>query len=203
MSSSRRNPAALPAASRERRPRRGHRAAAAVLALSAALAPLAAPALAGAGLTIEEALALTFPGCEIESSTVYLTPAQVAAAAALAELEIQSALVRPYRARRDGVLVGTAYFDAHLVRTLPQTLMVVVDTEGRVRRLEVLVFREPAEYQPRAGWYGQFVGRALDAELRLDRGIRSIAGATLSARSTTSAVRRVLALHKVLGAVPP
>lgn len=173
----------------------------ALLAALAALA-IAAPARA-AGLSVEEALALAFPGCEIERSTVYLTPAQVAAASALAELEISSALVHPYRARRDGLLVGTAYFDAHLVRTLPQTLMVAVDSEGKVRRLEVLVFREPPEYQPRAGWYGQFVGRALDAELRLDRGIRPIAGATLSARSTTSAVRRVLALHQVLGAVPP
>jgi hypothetical protein len=67
-----------------------------------------------------------------------------------------------------------------------------------VARLEVLAFAEPEEYLPRARWYGQFLGRALDDELNLGRGIRGVSGATLTARATTRAVRRVLAVHAVL-----
>ena len=41
-------------------------------------------------------------------------------------------------------------------------------------------------------------GRKLDDDLALKRGIRSVTGATLTARATTEAVRRILALHRVV-----
>jgi len=78
--------------------------------------------------------------------------------------------------------------------------MVALDAAGAVSRVEVLSFREPQEYLPRDAWYEQFDGRRLDAELRLKRGVRGVTGATLTARATTEAVRRVLALHAVIGA---
>jgi hypothetical protein len=59
----------------------------------------------------------------------------------------------------------------------------------------VLSFAEPPDYLPRKGWYEQFAGRELDDELRLDRGIRAVSGATLTATATTAAARRVLAVH--------
>lgn len=116
----------------------------------------------------------------------------------MAGSEPASAVVHPYRASCEGAAGGTAYFDAHRVRTLPETLMVVVDPEGRVARVELLSFDEPPEYIPREGWYGQFPGEELDADLELSRGIDGVTGATLTARATTEAVRRVLALHLVL-----
>jgi hypothetical protein len=149
-------------------------------------------------LSVEEALALAFPGCEVERRTAYLTAAQLARARELAGLPIESALVHAYAARCGGEPGGTAYFDAHRVRTLPETLMVVVNPEGRVRRLEVLSFTEPPEYLPRAAWYEQFSGQPLSEELSLKRRIHAVTGATLTARATTDAVRRVLALHQVL-----
>jgi hypothetical protein len=69
-----------------------------------------------------------------------------------------------------------------------------------VRRIEVLAFREPEDYLPRAAWYGQFLDRELGDGLALKRDIRGVAGATLTARATTDAVRRVLALHRVIAA---
>jgi Na+-translocating ferredoxin:NAD+ oxidoreductase subunit G len=44
----------------------------------------------------------------------------------------------------------------------------------------------------------EFQGRKLDDELAISRGIRAVSGATLTARATTEAARRVLALHAVL-----
>lgn len=168
-----------------------------VLALALALT------WAGAGgakvfLTVDEALALAFPGCAVEPKTVYLTAAQLARARELAGVEIASAMVRPYRANCQGRAAGAAYFDSHRVRTLPETLMVVVTEEGSLQRLEVLSFREPEDYIPRDTWYDQFEGRELDGELSLKRGVRAVTGATLTARATTDAVRRVLAIHRVI-----
>lgn len=151
-------------------------------------------------LTVEDALALAFPDCEIERRTVFLSDEQLQRARELVGEEIEGALAHPYEATCAGEYAGTAYFDTHRVRTLPETLMVVIDPEEQVRRIEILAFREPEEYIPREIWYEQFSDRELSPELDLKRDIRGVTGATLTARATTEAVRRVLALHKVIRA---
>jgi len=164
------------------------------------------PAAARAGrifLTVDEALTLAFPECEIERGTVYLTEVQRQRVEKLAGSKLGSGIVHPYVATRGGELLGTAFVDVHRVRTLRESLFVVVSPEGRVQRLEVLAFAEPLDYLPRGSWYGQFKHKDLDDELHLDRGIRGVTGATLSARATTDAVRRTLALHAVLGTPTP
>ena len=98
----------------------------------------------------------------------------------------------------DGPPAGYAYLDRHLVRTLEETLLVVLDPAGQVRRVEILDFAEPPEYRVSPRWLAQFEGRSLDPELQLKRGIRTLAGATLSSRAATDAVRRVLAIHAIL-----
>lgn len=171
------------------------RAAAAALALTS----LAAPAAARVLLSVDEALRLAFPESQVERGTVFLTPAQIAAAEERAGGDVPG-IVHPYRARRDGEVVGTAYFDTHRVRTLAETVMVVVDPEGRVRRVEVLSFDEPPDYLPRAEWYRQFDGRPLSPGLAVGRDLRGVTGATLTVRATGEAVRRVLAVHAVIHA---
>jgi hypothetical protein len=146
-------------------------------------------------LTLDEALKLALPGCALEKQTVYLTDAQKRRAGELAGEPLESGLARPIVARKDGKLVGTAYVDVHKVRTLKQALFVVVAPDHKVARVELLSFAEPEEYAPRPAWYAQFAGKPLDDELHLKRSIRGIAGASLSARATTAAVRRVLAVH--------
>lgn len=167
-----------------------------VLALAVA-ALASSPAGATVFLTVDEALETVFPGCRVERETLYLTDEQVAEARDRSGERLESSLVHPYVGWCRGRAAGVAYFDTHRVRTLPETLMVVVSPEGEVERIEILVFREPSEYIPRDAWYDQFDGRGLDAELDLKRGIRPVTGATLTARATTEAVRRVLALHEV------
>lgn len=157
------------------------------------------PASAKVFLTVDEALKLAFPGCEVKRQTAYLTAEQLRRARSLAGVEVPSALVPYYVAKREGRPAGTAYFDTHRVRTLPETLMIVVDPQGKVGRIEVVSFREPEEYLPRGAWYDQFRGQALDRDLQLKRDIRPVTGATLTARATTDAVRRVLAIHQVVG----
>jgi hypothetical protein len=158
-------------------------------------------------LSQEEALRLAFPsGAKVDRRTAFLTAAQQAAVARLAgATHPPSALVAYYVGVREGREIGTAYFDTHVVRTEPETLMVLVDPEGAVARIEVLSFSEPEEYLPREHWYGQFPGRRLDDELAVQRAIRPVAGATLTVRATMDAVRRVLAIHHVLhaGAAAP
>lgn len=188
------------ASSSDGRPRRRLLAGAAALTLLLALLPGAGavPALAKVFLSVDEAVRLAFPGCQVTRRTAFLTPEQLRRARELAGAEVPSALVNYYEAKRDGRSAGVAYFDTHRVRTLPETLMIVVDPQGKVARLEVISFREPEEYMPRGAWYEQFRGRGLDRDLQLKAGIHPVTGATLTARATTDAVRRVLALHQVI-----
>ncbi len=163
-------------------------------------APLIQPAIAGARilLTRDEALTLAFPGCEIERGSAFLKKPEQAAVAKLAGVKFVSGVVHPYVARKDGLIVGTAYFDTHRVRTMRQTLMVVVTAAGKLGRVELLAFAEPREYIPRAAWYAQFKGKQLDHQLRLKRDIKAVTGASLTAKATTSSARRILALHQTL-----
>jgi Na+-translocating ferredoxin:NAD+ oxidoreductase RnfG subunit len=173
------------------------------LLLAAAVALAAAALGAKVFLTQEEALKLAFPGATIEHKVAYLTAAQQKEAQKLSgEDELPGAIVSYYVGTKDGRPVGTAYFDTHLVRTMPETIMVEVDPSGLVLRIEVLSFSEPEAYLPRAHWYEQFQGKPLDDELSLKRAIRPVTGATLTAHATTDAARRVLALDRVLRQSP-
>jgi electron transport complex protein RnfG len=168
------------------------------LLLAGAILAVSAAASGKVFLTQEEALKLAFAGASVERRADFLTEAEVAEAARLSGGPRPSALAVAYVATREGRLVGTAYFDTHVVRTQAETLMVVVGPAGAIARIEVLSFSEPEEYMPREHWYAQFPGKALDDELAVKRGVRPVSGATLTARATTEAARRVLAVHRVL-----
>jgi Na+-translocating ferredoxin:NAD+ oxidoreductase RnfG subunit len=150
-------------------------------------------------ITVEEALALAFPGASTARQTLFLSDDQRNRAEQESGSEVSSALATRYVARdEEGAVIGWAYLDTHRVRTLPETLMVVLAADGAVQRVEVVTFREPIEYMPRQGWYAQYKGQLLDDDLALKRDIRPVTGATLTVRATTEAVRRVLAIHAVV-----
>ena len=159
----------------------------------------AAGAAQSAGLiSVEEALETAFPGAEFKRETVFLTDAQMDTVEHNAGERPGSALTTRFRAQSDQTTIGWAYLDTHRVRTQPETVMVIITPDGSVRRIEVVVFREPMDYMPPDSWYGQFEDLQLDEELELKRTIRPITGATLTARATTDAVRRILAIHAAL-----
>ena len=164
-----------------------------------AVALIAATGVASSGQTSrEEALAQVFPGARFEAERVFLSSDQQEAAARMANVEVGSRLIARYVARRDGIVIGRAYIDTHVVRTKNESLLVCLDPDGTVRRVEVTAFLEPREYLASELWYAQYEGQLLSEDLALERAIRPIAGATLTGRATADAVRRVLAIDTVL-----
>lgn len=156
---------------------------------------------AQARLTQEEALRMAFPEADtVERRTAYLEEDEMARVAELAGdgRDSRRSVVTYYVGRSDTVDHGVAYFDAHRVRTKREVLMVVVVPDGEVERVEVLRFDEPREYLPPDGWLAQFEGRELDRSLSTRGEIVNITGATLTSRAVTGAVRRALALHRVI-----
>lgn len=194
-----------------RRSRGTGRSGGAGAAAAAGALALSVGALAGGGLPVaaaaqpvvtqQEALRLAFPEpAAIERRTAFLDSADLARAreAAGPGVEVEGTVVTYYVGSRRDSALGVAYFDAHRVRTLQEVLMVVVTPEGRVDRVEVLSFGEPGKYRPPDGWLGELEGMALSPRLVPGRDVVNITGATLTSRAVTRAVRRVLALHRVI-----
>lgn len=148
----------------------------------------------------EEALSAVFAGATIASDRVYLTTAQADRIAELSGSDVQSRIYARYVATRNGVVVGRAYVDTHVVRTKRESLLISLDARGRVRRIDVTAFLEPPEYLAPPRWVRQYYDKPLDDDLTVDRAIRPIAGATLTTRAVNAAVRRILALDRTLEA---
>jgi len=157
-----------------------------------------AAAAQGGRVTRTEALAAVFPGAVVEAQRVFLTEQQMAAAAAIAGVEIGSSLVARYVAILGDIVIGRAYVDTHVVRTKRESLLISLAADGSVRRVDVTAFLEPPDYLASERWLRQYDRRRLDDDLALQRAIRPIAGATLTATATNLAVRRVLAIDQVL-----
>lgn len=147
----------------------------------------------------ESALRLAFPACDtVKTRTVVLDDAQRAQVEQRAGAALASQIVRTYVGERDGAVVGYAFIETHRVRSLPETVMVVVDRDATVRGTHLLAFHEPAEYLPPARWLAQFDHERLDGDLALGRDIAGIAGSTLTAQAVTACVRRAVAVAEVL-----
>ncbi|MGK2856547.1 MAG: FMN-binding protein [Thermoanaerobaculia bacterium] len=169
------------------------------LVLLAAALPLAGKTY----LTQQQALDTAFgKGVVLERQTLFLSAEESKAARAASGVDFEDSLIVRYVGRSGQTVAGYVYFDAHRVRTLPETLMIVVRPDGAIERIEILSFSEPEDYLPKPRWLDQLGGKRLDNELSLKRAIRPISGATLSGRAIVNASRKVLAIHRVLEARP-
>ncbi len=150
-------------------------------------------------VTQQQALATAFPaGTKVAREAVFLTPRQIEIAKKDSGLDFDDQMIVRYTGSGPSGVVGHAYFDTHRVRTLPETVMIVVSPAGTIEKIEILSFDEPPDYFPRPRWIEQFRGRQLGDELSLQRAIRPITGASLSGRAIVNASRKVLALHRAI-----
>ena len=169
-------------------------------AFVALVAILAAPPPARATVYYarDEAVKLAFPDADrVETRDLFLTAAQRAAIEDRAKSKIESDLLTVYVGHRGDELLGYAVFDTHLVRTLPETFLVVLTPDGKVAATHLLAFYEPTEYAPPPRWLAQFADVGLTDDLRVGRGIAAITGSTLTSNAVTGGMRRALAIYEI------
>jgi len=176
---------------------------AAIAALGVSIVAVVPIARAEVILTEEAALKRAFPGPAPIRRTVYLTAAQVAAVEKAARSKLPSPVITVFEARSGDAITGRGVLDTHVVRTMPETVLTVMEPDGRLRMALVLQFGEPPDYLPRAGWLSTLAGKPLDDDLWPGRGVRRVTGSTLTVQALTEAVRRALAIDAlVLRAAP-
>jgi hypothetical protein len=174
--------------------------------LLTALAFLAAATASAAPVysSREQALSRAFPPpATVERKTFFLTDAEREKASRAARSKIDSALVIAYVAKGANGPLGTGYFETHVVRTMPETILVTIRPDGALGGVEIIAFGEPEDYLPRRNWLKLFPGRRLDDDLTVGRGLAHVTGATLTTRAIADSVRRVLAIHSVIAGRMP
>jgi hypothetical protein len=165
------------------------------------IAALSAKIPLGAGSSLpsrEEILRSVYPDTVHSAERIFLTEAEATRVKELTGKELPSPLIALYRLKRRHTVVGRAYVDTHVIRTKRESLLVCLDAEGRVKRVEATAFLEPPEYNLSERWYLQYENKSLESDLHLGKSIRSVAGATLTSRAAAHAIRRVLAIDSVV-----
>ena len=146
----------------------------------------------------ESALRMAFADADtVIKQELFLSKSEAEEIEKLARVKLPSRLVTMYVGWKNGGILGYAFIETHRVRTLPETILIVINPDGRIRGVHMLAFHEPPEYGPPARWLGQFEGRPLTDGLNLRDDVAGIAGATLTATAITAAVRRTLAIFEV------
>ncbi|MCG3205350.1 MAG: hypothetical protein KCHDKBKB_02070 [Elusimicrobia bacterium] len=149
-------------------------------------------------LSQEQALKIAFPEeTLVERKNLYLTREQISQIEQAAKSKVDSSLVTYYEGRKLGQAVGFAFFHTHVVRTMPETLMVFLKPTGEIGFVELLAFNEPEDYLPSKKWFETFSGKNLNQDLWVKRGVRNVAGATLTTQAVTESVRKILAIYQI------
>ena len=103
---------------------------------------------------------------------------------------------RVWKAQAGDKVVGLFVFDRVIGKHLYIDYAVSLDPGGRVRRVDILQYRESYGGEVRqAGWLAQFVGKTSASPLAVDGDIRNISGATLSSHHVTEGVKKILGLY--------
>jgi Na+-translocating ferredoxin:NAD+ oxidoreductase RnfG subunit len=150
-------------------------------------------------LTADEARKLAFPAAEqIEELTFRFSAAETAQIEKKCSLKLRNSSARCLVVRNGTTLVGVLVLDQALGKHEMIDYAVAINPDGRVLQVEVLEYRESQGREVRsAKWRGQFKDKSADSALRLNQDIYNISGATISCRSVTEGVRRVLATFEV------
>ena len=158
-----------------------------------ALAPTAAFAVDY--MSADEAARTMFPQAErFDTRTLALDAEQLR--------KLQAAGVAPRSARwqvrvalKDGAPLGYVVVDDVIGKFELISYAVGLGTDGVVRQIEVLSYRESHGHEIRLpAWRKQFVGKGASAPIRVGEDIANISGATLSCSHVTEGVKRIVAL---------
>ncbi len=147
-------------------------------------------------LTEDEAAKVMFPDSEnIHRETLTLAAEQKAFVEQRIGWKFPETSFTVYIGKTKNQIDGYAIVQNTIGKHRPITYMVGVDEEGEVTNFEVLVYRETRGNEIRTKRFNyQYQGKDVRDPIRINRDIINISGATMSVRSASAGVKRVLVL---------
>jgi len=148
-------------------------------------------------LTKKQAFKIAFPRAdEIKKERLWLTKEEIRAIEEIYMYKIYESRFTFYTGIKNGKSMGSMLIDNIIGKSFPITFMTVLNTDGTVRDVEIMVYREPQGWEVRyKSFRSQFYGKDTSSN---SNEILSISGATLSVRAIKSGVYKTLAAYKGL-----
>jgi hypothetical protein len=148
-------------------------------------------------LTKKQAFKVAFPGADkVDREKKWPTDAQKVAIGEMCQQEIDVRRINFYVGKKGDSILGYALIDHQIGKSFPITFMTVLNVDGTVRDVEILIYREPRGWETRyPSFMDQFTGMKAESDFRT---VNSITGATLSVRALVKGVSRAAASYKVL-----
>ena len=148
-------------------------------------------------LTKKQAFEIAFPGAdEIKKERLWLTKEEIRAIEEIYMYKIYETRFTFYTGIKNGKSMGSMLIDNIIGKSFPITFMTVLNTDGTVRDVEIMVYREPQGWEVRyKSFRSQFYGKDTSSN---SNEILSISGATLSVRAIKSGVYKAMAAYKIL-----
>ena len=147
-------------------------------------------------LTNEEAAKLMFPDSDnIRYEVMTLTPEQKTLIEKRIKWRFPEDFFECFIGETNGKVDGWAIIQHTIGKHKPMSYMVGVDPDGDVTNVEVLIYRESRGSEVRKKRFNyQFTGKDVHDPIRINRDVINISGATMSVRSMSAGVKRVLVL---------
>ena len=148
-------------------------------------------------LTKKQAFEIAFPGAdEIKKERLWLTKEEIRAIEEIYMYKIYETRFTFYTGIKNGKSMGSMLIDNIIGKSFPITFMTVLNTDGTVRDVEIMVYREPQGWEVRyKSFRSQFYGKDTSSN---SNEILSISGATLSVRAIKIGVYKAMAAYKIL-----
>jgi len=147
-------------------------------------------------LTEDEAVQLMFPESKrIRKDIIRLTPEMKTRIEDRIGWKFPEEFFEVYIGETGSQIDGYALIQNTIGKHKPMTYMVGVDRTGVCTNVEVLVFREAKGSEVRTKRFNvQYEGKTVYDPVRINKDIINISGATMSVRSISAGVKRVLVL---------
>ena len=152
---------------------------------------------------LDKALQKIFKGATaFERFEFELTEKQIAEVERTADLSFgtsHSLRVVVFRAVKDGSTVGYAFEDTVIGKWGPIHYLLALNTDGSVKEALVLDYDEiRGKPVAKRRFLRQYEGKGLQDPLRLRRDIDGVTGATISSRSMTDGIRKLLHIFEAI-----
>jgi hypothetical protein len=158
-----------------------------------AAAAICQPAQALIYMSVEQAQQLMFKGQSLTAIPITLNAADIRAIEHDSGVKVYPGALRAWKAD-DGYFFVDAVIGKHELITYA----VALSSEGKVRQVEILEYREAYGGEVRSErWLAQFIGRRYGDPVHLGRDIQNISGATMSSEHITDGVRRLLCTYAI------
>jgi len=133
----------------------------------------------------------------VSKKNILLVKNDIIEAQKIAKRKIKDHLFRIFIAKQNNEVLGYGVLHTSKVRTKDETAIFLIGIDGKLKAIEIIAFYEPPEYLPPKRWLKQFSGSTTKNELKLKQDIRSISGATLSARAITDSTKIALSIIEI------